>query len=137
MVEYFPFLLRMHGLMILMEGTDFVSSQPIRALFDLGAIHSFISRSVTSSLVLALIDSNYILYLATFSGKVHTSMRQAPHANIVLSGRKFQISLFFMDIDDFNLILRMDSLYEHHVIMDYRKKKVIISHTRYSEEGEP
>lgn len=58
---------------------------------------------------------------------VYTSVRLAPHVDIVISEWKFHTSLFLMDIEDDDLILGMYWLYEHHVVVDYRNKRVTIS----------
>ena len=102
----------------------------LRALIDPGAMHSFISHQAADKLRLHYDDMKGRLCVRTPLGKNVIVKRECKVGMIEIGGILLRVDLVVMQLQDFDLILRMDWLTEYRVIMNCFAREVIIHSPR-------
>ncbi|GKU98441.1 hypothetical protein SLEP1_g11449 [Rubroshorea leprosula] len=103
-------------------GTLPVNSDFAHVLFDLGASHSFIARSYVLKRALPVDTSDCELHVDTPLGGVMTTRDVCRTVNIYIDDRQLGVSLFVLDLSDFDIILGMDWLSKHFASIDCQRK---------------
>ncbi|XP_021740072.1 uncharacterized protein LOC110706458 [Chenopodium quinoa] len=107
-------------------GVFFISSSPVKVLFDSGASHSFISKEVVGSLRLESPES-VSLDVSIPSGEVRSCLRLFFSVPISISGVEFLAYLIEFDLNDFDVILGMDWLGKYEAKIDCAAEKVTLT----------
>ncbi|XP_021733279.1 uncharacterized protein LOC110700090 [Chenopodium quinoa] len=107
-------------------GVFFISSFPVKVLFDSGASHSFISKEVVGSLRLESRES-VSLDVSIPSGKVRSCSRLFFNVPISISGVEFLADLIKFDLNDFDVTLGMDWLGKYKEKIDCAAEKVTLT----------
>jgi len=92
----------------LVQGVCYIAGRYVKALFDSGATHSFVSSLCVTVLGLLVKELSFELLVSTpASGKVLTSTIYS-ECPVIVEGRRFKINLICLPIQDLDVILRMD-----------------------------
>ncbi|XP_074360454.1 uncharacterized protein LOC141700645 [Apium graveolens] len=106
-------------------GTLFVGRRDAYVLFDIGLTHSIVSLSFIHHLGIAPSLLYPHMFIATPMGNSIIISDIYPKCPLVVGDRNCKINLLSMEMHDFDIILGMDWLSEHHAIIDYQGKRVI------------
>jgi len=90
------------------SGTLLVENVYVHALFDMGAIHSFVTPEVASKLSCVPMEIDYEMCVSTLVGLVVTSDVMLKDCPIIINERKFPANLVWLKVKDFDVILGMD-----------------------------
>ena len=99
-------------------------SQPIRALIDPGATHSFISASLADLLGLPTSLLQFYMLVSMLIGKSLLATRVIKNDNIVFRSRELHVDFILLQLHDFDIILGMDWLATHNALVDCFAKRV-------------
>ena len=110
-----------------------VFDSDVYVLIDPGATHSFISTKFIAQVNIEIhpIDCSMVVSLHTgdslIADRVHMGYR------VIIEGHEFRANLVLLDIQDFDVILGMDWLSQHHATMDCFGKEVMFCRPREPE----
>ena len=107
-----------------MTGTIQVFDRDAYVLIDSGATHSFISAKfiVQVNIEIQPIDCSMVVSLPTRDSLIADRVYMG--CRVIIEGHEFRANLVLLDIQDFDVILRMDWLSRHHATMDCFRKEV-------------
>jgi len=109
----------------LIFGSCVIAGRSLRVLYDSGATHSFVSKSIVVELGLLVRGLQYDLMVSTpASGLVRTSTLCA-RCLIKVEGRKYRVNLICLPLEGLNVILGMDWLSANLILIDCNEKKVL------------
>ena len=94
-------------------------------LFDSGASHSFISSAFVKAHDIKVDIGNHEWHVRIPTGETQVSKAICMRCPLTLGYLEMPADLVVMDMNDFDIILGMDWLSEHHVFIDCKEKKVI------------
>ena len=94
-------------------------------LFDSDASHSFVSSSFVKTHNMKMDVGNHEWHVRIPMGETQVSRAVCKRCPLTLSYLKMLTDLVVMEMNDFDIILGMDWLSEHHAFIDYKEKKVI------------
>ena len=106
------------------EGTLFFSDTPIHALIDPGSTHSFISYAMACSLKFEQEKLGCQMIIATLMGTTIETIMGCRECNLKLGGEDFRMDLALLEIQDFNMIVSMDSLSLYNAKIDCKGKSI-------------
>jgi len=111
----------------LVQGVCYIANRCVKALFDSGATHSFVSSLCVAELGLLVRELSFELLVSTpASGKFLTST-VCSECPVIVEGCMFKINLIDLDV-----ILRMDWLSANHILIDCDQQKVVFSKSKKS-----
>ena len=115
-----------------MTGTIQVFESDAYVLIDPGATHSFVSAKFIAQVNIEIqpIDCSMVVSLPT--GDSLIADRVYMGCRVIIEGHEFMANLVLLDIQDFDVILGMDWLSQHHATMDCFRKEV-----KFCRPGEP
>jgi len=109
----------------LIIGSCVIAGRSLHVLYDSGATHSFVSKSIVVELGLPTRELQYDLVVSTLaSGLVRTSIMCA-RCLIEVEGRKYRVNLICLPLEGLDVILGMDWLFTNHILIDCNEKKVL------------
>ena len=94
-------------------------------LFDSGASHSFVSSSFVKAHDMKMNVGTHEWHVRIPTGETQVSRAVCKRCPLTLSYLKMPADLLVMEMNDFDIILGMDWLSEHHAFIDCKEKKVI------------
>ena len=106
------------GVIPLFSGTALI-------LFDSGASHSFVSSSFVKAHNIKMDVGTHEWHVRIPTGETQISRAICRRCPLALNNLKMPADLVIMEMSDFDIILGMDWLSEHHAFIDCREKKVI------------
>src|SRR5262249_14519100 len=110
------------------EGTILIDGFRARVLFDSGATDSFISACFAELLcnqsgrVISVLSVP--LSVASPGGSLSVT-RSMSGVDVVVDGRSLVASVHILDMHDYDVILGMDWLSQHHALLDCQKRRVL------------
>src|SRR5262249_30856678 len=118
------------------ESTILIDGFRARVLFDSGATDSFISTCFAELLCnqssRAISVLSVPLSVASPGGFLSVT-RSMSGVDVVVDGRSFVASVHILDIHDYDVILGMDWLSQHHALLDCQKRRVLFRIPREKE----
>jgi hypothetical protein len=93
-------------------------------LIDLGSSHSYINEECACHLGWDSLDLPYTLLVSTPLGKLVEAGKYIPGYVVRVGKEEFPRDLIVMPFEDYDLILEMDWLLEHHARVDCEEKLV-------------
>ncbi|KAA0040470.1 pol protein [Cucumis melo var. makuwa] len=93
-------------------------------LFDSGSSHSFISSAFVLHARLEVEPLHHVLSVSTPSGECMLSKEKVKACQIEIASHVIEVTLFVLDMLDFDVILGMDWLVANHASIDCSRKKV-------------
>ncbi|KAA0057117.1 ty3-gypsy retrotransposon protein [Cucumis melo var. makuwa] len=113
-------------------GTVVTSTLPILGhyafvLFDSGSSHSFISSVFVKHVGLEVEPLGSVLFVSTPSGEVMLSKEKIKACQVGVVNHMLDVTLLVLDMQDFDVILRMDWLSANHANIDCFRKEVIFN----------
>ena len=99
-------------------------SQPIRALIDPGATHSFILASLVDLLGLYTSLLQFDMLVSTPIGKSFLAPKVVKNDSIVFKDKELHVDLILLQLHYVDIILGMDWLATHHALVDCFAKRV-------------
>jgi len=116
----------------LIIGSYVIDGRSLCVLYDSGATHSFVSKSIVLELGLPMRELQYDLVVSTPAfGLIRTSTLCA-RCRIEVEGRQYRVNLICLPLEGLDVILGMDWLSANHILIDCNEKKVLFP----SPEGE-
>jgi hypothetical protein len=108
-----------------LTGTFSIRDHPVKILFDSGATHSFISKSLVSKLGLHSCHTKESFVVATAGGRIpsNTITKVVP---LQLGSKTFLTNLIHLGLGGLDVILGMDWLTQHQVVLDIATRMVEI-----------
>ena len=94
-------------------------------LFDSGASHSFVASSFVKTHNMKMNIGNHEWHVRIPTGETQVSRAVCKRCPLTLSDLKMPADLVVMEMKDFDIILGMDWLSEHHAFIDCKEKRVI------------
>ena len=94
-------------------------------LFDSGASHSFVSSSFVKAHDMKMDVGTHEWHVRIPTRETQVSRAVCKRCPLTLSYLKMPADLVVMEINNFDIILGMDWLSEHHAFIDCREKRVI------------
>lgn len=114
----------------LVQGVCYIAGRCVKALFDSGATHSFVSSLCVAELGLPVKELSFELLVSTpTSGKVLTSI-VCSECPVIVEGRRFKINLICLPLQDLHVILGMDWLSANHILIDCGQQKIVFSDSK-------
>src|SRR5262249_52055592 len=110
-----------------MEGTLFVNGFRARVLFDSGATDFFISvpfAELLSDQGGTVSELSVPLFVVSPGGFLAVSCSM-PDVDVVVEGRSLLALVHVLDMSDYDVILGMDWLGQHHAFLDCSKRRVL------------
>lgn len=96
----------------------FINGRCMKMLYDSIETHSFVSNLCVDELGLLVKELSFELMLSTLaSGKVLTTT-VCTRCPVVVEGHRFKINMICLPLQELDVILGMNSLFEEHVIID-------------------
>ncbi|KAH6755078.1 hypothetical protein C2S53_018348 [Perilla frutescens var. hirtella] len=105
---------------------------PVLALFNTGAIHSFVSEKASERLKLKQIDATNALEVSIPSGKTVLANRMCLNLELKINKKNFITDLYIIDMKDFDIILGMDWLTATYATIRCHGREVV-----FQKPGEP
>ena len=102
----------------MVSGTLDVNTLPTRVLFNASATHSFINPATVKRLTCKLDEMDVRLCLTTPVGLIYPTEVVVRNCPIVVYQRVFPVDLVLLEIQGYNVILRMDWLARHKATID-------------------
>jgi len=109
---------------IVITTTLFLNEQPLYALFDAGAMHSYMSTSVASRLELLSHKVHVDLSIGLPLGETIACPHMYKNCPLFIGGEILMADLIQFDLSDFDLILGIDWLSVHQAKIDYGNQMV-------------
>ena len=106
------------------EGKVLIQKFIYKALFDPGATHSFISLDCAKKLDLPHENMDISYEIHTPVGDCYETRIRYPRCPVVIENQNLSADLIELPIQDYDLILGMDWLFQHRAIVDCRAKTV-------------
>jgi predicted aspartyl protease len=108
-----------------LTGTFSIRDHPVRILFDSGATHSFISKSLVSKLGLHSCQTKESFVVATAEGRIlsNTTTKVVP---LQLGSKTFLTNLIHLGLAGLDVILGMNWLTQHQVVLDIATRRIEI-----------
>jgi len=102
-----------------------IDGRSLCVLYDSGATHSFVSKSIVLELGLPAKELQYDLVVSTpASGLIRTSTLCA-RCRIEVEGRQYRVNLICLPLEGLDVILGMDWLSANHILIDCNEKRVL------------
>ncbi|XP_027368342.1 uncharacterized protein LOC113874306 [Abrus precatorius] len=111
----------------LIEGKCVIKGRLLDVLYDLGAMHSFVSVKCVKSLGLYVIELLCNVVVTTPRSKPVATSWVCLGCFIMVHGREFEMDLICLSLSQLDVILGMDWLAANHVLLDCREKTLIFN----------
>jgi hypothetical protein len=109
----------------IMSGTFSIHHNPVVALFDSGATHSFISNNCGTRIGLDLCHTKGSCIISTLGGKV-TSNQMVKSVPIQLGSKLIKTYLVLVNLEGIDVILGINWMTEHRVLLDISSQVIEI-----------
>jgi hypothetical protein len=110
----------------IMSGTFSIHHQPVVALFDSGATHSFISNNCGTRKGLDLGPTKGSYMISTPGGKI-TSDRMVKKVPIQFGSKEIRTDLILLNLEGIDVILGTNWMTEHGVLLDISSRVIEIN----------
>jgi len=109
----------------LIIGSCMIADRSLCVLYDSGATHSFVSKSVVMELGLPVRELLYDLVVSTPGSRMVRTSTLCARYLIEVEGRKYRVNLICLPLEGLDVILGMDWLSANRILMDCNEKKVL------------
>ena len=108
-------------------GTRRIHTLFVRVLIDPGSMHSFVSVSFAGLLDMNVTTMDFDLIVATLMGDYVVAHKMLKNYLVMIGYQEMSVNLVLLDLQDLDVILRMDWLTSYHVFVDCFRKRVTFS----------
>lgn len=101
-----------------------------RVLFDSGSTYSFVSELFAKEIDLQPVQLGFQLQVVTPLKEHSLAWKYLSNVKMEISGESLTVELIILDMVEFDVILGMDWLGQHHALIDCKQKKIVLTMSR-------